>query len=71
MKKKKKPTAAQVLDAVREARAILCEMQKWRRGLPPYDGDTPETHRPMPHTGKEFGEAIDLAIECFDYMINE
>ena len=47
---------------VREARAILCEMQKWRRGLPPYDGETPETHRPMPHTPEEFGEAIDIAI---------
>lgn len=51
---------------VREARAILCEMQKWRRGEPPYDGDTPETHRPMPHTGEEFGQAIDIAITALN-----
>lgn len=47
-----------------EATTILTEMQKWRRGLPPYDGETPDTHRDMPYSPKEFGEAIDTAIEC-------
>lgn len=56
---------------VREARSILCEMQKWRRGLPPYDGDTSETYRPMPHTPEEFGKAIDTAIECIDLLTGE
>ena len=54
---------------VREARGILEEMQKWRRGEAPYDGDTPETHKPMPYTAKEYGEAIDTAIEAIDLLV--
>lgn len=45
-----------------EAIAILTEMQKWRRAQPPYDGDTPETHKEMPYSPKTFGHAIDFAI---------
>ena len=37
-------------------------MQKWRRAQPPYDGDTPETHRKMPYSAETFGHAIDFAI---------
>lgn len=47
-----------------EASAILSEMQRWRRGLPPYDGDTPETYLRMPYTPEEFGEAIDTVLKC-------
>ena len=43
---------------------ILTEMQKWRRAQPPYDGDTPETHKEMPYSAETFGLAIDFAI-CF------
>lgn len=41
---------------------ILTEMQKWRRAQPPYDGDTPETHKEMPYSAETFGNAIDFAI---------
>lgn len=41
---------------------ILTEMQKWRRAQPPYDGDTPETHKEMPYSAETFGHAIDFAI---------
>jgi len=41
---------------------ILTEMQKWRRAQPPYDGDTPKTHKEMPYSAKTFGHAIDFAI---------
>lgn len=47
---------------VKTAYTIIGEMQKWRRGNPPYDGDTPETHRQMPYTAKEYGEALDVAL---------
>ena len=46
-----------------QALAILCEMQKWRRALPPYDGEEPKR---MPYTPQEFGEAIDIAIEALN-----
>ena len=45
-------------DAIR----VLTEMQKWRRAQPPYDGDTPETHKDMPYSAETFGLAIDFAI---------
>ena len=45
-----------------EAINILTEMQKWRRAQPPYDGDTPETHKEMPYSAETFGHAIDFAI---------
>lgn len=45
-----------------EAINILEEMQKWRRGEDPYDGETPETHREMPYTAAQFGKAIDVGI---------
>ena len=45
-------------DAIR----VLTEMQKWRRAQPPYDGDTPETHKGMPYSAETFGHAIDFAI---------
>lgn len=42
---------------------IVCkEMQKWRRGEVPYDGENPETHKAMPFSPQEFGEAIDSLI---------
>lgn len=53
---------------VREAKGILVERQKWRRSEPPYDGETPETHRRMPYTAEEFGVAIDTAIESIDLL---
>lgn len=45
-----------------DAIKVLTEMQKWRRAQPPYDGDTPETHKEMPYTATTFGFAIDFAI---------
>lgn len=36
---------------------ILTDMQKWRRSQPPYEGSNT-----MPHTPKQYGQAIDLAI---------
>ncbi len=47
---------------IKDAISICEEMQKWRRERPPYDGDTPETHRPMPYSAKEYGEALDGLI---------
>ena len=44
---------------INEAINICKEMQKWRRGEYPYDGEDPETHQVMPYSPKEFGEAID------------
>lgn len=54
---------------VREAKTILTEMQKWRRGEAPYDGETPEDHREMPYSPKEFGQAIDVGIEALNFWI--
>lgn len=45
-----------------DAIKVLIEMQKWRRAQPPYDGDTPETHKEMPYSAETFGHAIDFAI---------
>ena len=45
-----------------DAIKVLIEMQKWRRAQPPYDGDTPETHKKMPYSAETFGHAIDFAI---------
>ena len=45
-----------------EAINILTEMQKWRRAQPPYEGDTPETHKEMHYSAETFGLAIDFAI---------
>lgn len=47
---------------LKDAIKILTEMQKWRRAQPPYDGDTPETHKKMPYSAETFGHAIDFAI---------
>lgn len=47
-----------------KAIAILREMNKWRRGEHPYDGETPETHRDMPYSPRVFGEAIDEVVRC-------
>lgn len=44
----------------KEAQEILQEMQVWRRGLPPYDG----IRKNMPYTPRQFGEAIDTAIQA-------
>lgn len=48
----------------KKAITILSEMQKWRRAEPPYDydGEDPHKYRGIPYTPKEFGEAIDHAI---------
>ena len=48
---------------IKQAIKICKEHQKWRRERPPYDGDTPETHRPMPYTAKEYGIALDTIIK--------
>ena len=47
---------------IKEAIKICKAHQDWRRERPPYDGDTPETHRPMPYTAKEYGIALDCVI---------
>lgn len=52
-------------DAIR----VLTEMQKWRRAQPPYDGDTPETHKDMPYSAETFGLAIDFAIGFMEVII--
>lgn len=44
-------------------------MQKWRREKPPYDGDTPDKHRPMPYTAKEYGIALDCLIKFAEETI--
>jgi len=41
---------------------IARECNDWRTEKPPYDGDTPETHRPMPYAPAQFTEAIDTLI---------
>lgn len=50
-----------------KAKNILQEMQKWRRGEKPYDGDAPEE---MPYSPKEFGKAIDVAIEQMNMPVS-
>ena len=52
-----------------QALTILTEQQKWRREMPPYDGEDPETHRPMPYTVREYGQALDVAIETLKMTI--
>ena len=47
---------------INEAIKVCKEMQKWRRGEYPYDGEDSETHKVMPYSPKEFGEAIDKLI---------
>lgn len=47
---------------INRAIMICKEMQKWRRGEAPYDGEDPETHKTMPFSPQEFGEAIDSLI---------
>lgn len=54
---------------LREARTILLEMNKWRRGEPPYDGETPEEHRDMPYTPEQFGKAIEIGVYAIDEWI--
>lgn len=53
----------------KEAKKILLEMQKWRRGEAPYDGETPEEHRDMPYSPEVYGQAIDVAISALDKRI--
>lgn len=50
---------------------IAKEMQLWRRGEPPYDGDTPETHRGMPYGTAEWGEALDTLIQAAECLLNK
>ena len=45
-----------------QAIQIASEMQLWRRGEPPYDGEAPKEYRMMPYTPREFGMAIDTLI---------
>lgn len=47
---------------INEAIKVCKEMQKWRRGESPYDGEDPKMYRFMPYSPKEFGEAIDKLI---------
>ena len=48
---------------IKKAIKIAKEHQKWRREKPPYNGDTPEKHRPMPSTAREYGIALDCLIK--------
>jgi hypothetical protein len=50
---------------------ILIEWQKWCRECPPYDGDTPQTHRSMPFSPRELGIALDIAIDNLKIHIND
>lgn len=52
-----------------EANTILTDYQKWRRGLPPYDGETPDDYLPydFEHKGALIGEAIDISISLTGY----
>lgn len=43
---------------------IVTEYQKWRRGEPPYDGDTPETHRLFEYSPQVLGQAIDALLNA-------
>lgn len=51
----------------KETLSILQEMQKWRRGEKPYDGDVP---REIPYSPKEFGQAIDCCIGMLKIKLN-
>ena len=44
------------------ALSIVEEFQRWRRSEPPYDGDTPETHKSFPYSAKALGTALDVII---------
>lgn len=48
---------------IEEALKIIKEHQKWRRGEPPYDGETPEDYKPLPYSPKVIGEALDVLIK--------
>lgn len=48
---------------IKQALTICEEMQKWRRGKRPYNGTTPKTHRQMPFSPREWGEAMDCLIK--------
>lgn len=49
---------------------VLTEMNKWRRGEPPYDDVSPERYEAMPYEPSQFGEAIDVAIEVLNKKVN-
>ena len=55
---------------IKKAIVICKEMQKWRREKPPYNGETPEKHRPMPYTAREYGIALDCLIKFAEETIN-
>lgn len=55
----------------KQAYKVLSEIQDWRRERPPYDGDTPETHRSMPYSPREFGKAIDAALKALKEKIDK
>lgn len=44
----------------------LRDYQKWRRGEPPFDGDTPETHKGCPLSPYMLGRAEDIAIATLE-----
>lgn len=52
----------------KSAYKVLSEMQDWRRERPPYDGEDPETHRPMPYSAREFGMAMDVALKALEKL---
>ena len=54
---------------IKKAIKICKEMQKWRRERPPYDGNTPETHRQMPYTAREYGVALDSVLKFAEETI--
>lgn len=51
---------------IKKALKIVKEFQKYRRGVKPYDGETPETHKRFDYSGKPLGEALDCIIKFVD-----
>jgi hypothetical protein len=54
---------------IKEAIAICKEFQKYRRGEPPYDGETPETHKRFDYAGKPLGVALDCLIKFAEITV--
>jgi hypothetical protein len=54
---------------IKTAIKICKEHQKWRMEKPPYDGETPEKHRPMPYTAREYGIALDSVLKFAEETI--
>ena len=58
--------------SVDDARKILVEFNKWRRGDDPYGWyEEPEKTLQMPYNSTEIGKALDVAILVLGEKINE